>query len=264
MILPIIICSISKGYIETNRIEDPSFILSACFFICTFFLLAGIGMILTRSKTGMIGNLPNIILYGFASQFAFLSLKSYPWMIVWFLTSIGCAVYCAQDWIRWDSLYRKWMQRHPIHKEPQFLNHAPAPQPSRPSYVPKVTATNNVTKTPPSIRVSTRKCVHRINTKVVGVTFDNDDGTNRQDILCCCDEDTPIELQFYRYKGRPAYYVVNSYTDEILGNISADLTQKLYDYESDNMELEAEIIEITGGEDGKWYGCNIRIKIYEE
>lgn len=62
--------------------------------------------------------------------------------------------------------------------------------------------------------------------KVAGVTFDNDDGSSRQEIICdLLDEygeweDIPGSLLEYEYKGNPAIYVLAD--GQIVGNIPAD------------------------------------------
>lgn len=43
-----------------------------------------------------------------------------------------------------------------------------------------------------------------IDAKVVGITFKNEDGTDRQEILLfVCDED-PVVIEYYEYRGDPA------------------------------------------------------------
>lgn len=96
-----------------------------------------------------------------------------------------------------------------------------------------------------------------IRTKVVGVTFDNDDGTNRQDILKTMRGGDDLEIEPYTFKGEPAAYV--KWHGKTLGNLSAELAAELSrKYAGD--QITARVMEITGGDD-LTYGCNIEIKV---
>lgn len=55
-------------------------------------------------------------------------------------------------------------------------------------------------------------------TKIVGVTFKNDDGTNRQDIIESCTEGESLSLEHYYFKDEDAFKVTNVY-GEVLGNL---------------------------------------------
>ena len=98
-----------------------------------------------------------------------------------------------------------------------------------------------------------------LNTKVVGVTFDNENGTNRQDILSRVFEHDQIELEKYEYKGKPAVYV--KCYGEIIGNLPADLAESMA-ARYPNTRYEGHIKNITGGGE-KTIGCNIEIDIVE-
>ncbi len=80
--------------------------------------------------------------------------------------------------------------------------------------------------------VSGGKVVDTIRTKIVGVTFENEDRENRQDI------------EKYTYKGKPAAYV--KWGNKILGNLSAELAEDLA-RKYPNARYTAEILEISGG-----------------
>lgn len=98
-------------------------------------------------------------------------------------------------------------------------------------------------------------------TKVVGVTYDNDDGTSRQRILSYCRAGDPLAFIPYSFKGAPALAVTSKYGQ--IGNLSADLAAKLeYDYDCD-LILSGTISEITGGQDGLYYGCNLHMFAYK-
>lgn len=100
--------------------------------------------------------------------------------------------------------------------------------------------------------------VDEILTKVVGVSFNNSDGTYRQSILSRCREGDAVELSFFRYKGDPAYAVYTRHGQ--IGNLSADLAQSIYDL-PDDYEVSGEITRITGGGPEQYLGCNLRLTV---
>ena len=83
-----------------------------------------------------------------------------------------------------------------------------------------------------------------IRTKVVGVTFQNDDGESRQDILSRMIGDEEIEIEKTTYNGEPAAYV--KWGNKILGYLSAELAKDLA-ARYPNARYTAEILEISGG-----------------
>lgn len=101
------------------------------------------------------------------------------------------------------------------------------------------------------------RLLNTIRTKVVGVTFDNEDGTNRQDLLKTLRGGEQITIEPYQYKGEPAAYV--KHNGRVLGNLSAELAAELDRKYKDN-KITAVVTEITGGDD-LTYGCNIEIKV---
>lgn len=100
-------------------------------------------------------------------------------------------------------------------------------------------------------------------TKIVGVTFKNDDGTNRQEIIESCSEGDALSLEHYYYKDEDAFKVTNIY-GEALGNLKKELTEKLVElYDIGTIEAaDVEILNITG-EDKGTLGVNIKITIDE-
>ena len=110
-------------------------------------------------------------------------------------------------------------------------------------------------------RTDGKRVRETIRTKVKGVTFDNEDGTNRQDILSRVFEHDQLEIEKYQYNGKPAAYV--KCNGEIIGNISADLAESLAQRYPD-AQYEARIIELTGGDEGRTLGCNIEIDIVDD
>lgn len=113
----------------------------------------------------------------------------------------------------------------------------------------------------PAPRTDGKRVRETIRTKVKGVTFDNEDGTNRQDILSRVFEHDQLEIEKYEYNGKPAAYV--KCNGEIIGNISADLAESLAERYPD-AQYEARITELTGGSEGRTLGCNIEIDIVDD
>ncbi len=66
----------------------------------------------------------------------------------------------------------------------------------------------------------------KIHTKIVGVTFKNDDGTSRQDYLSKLNNNEQLYLKEYVYKGKPAFHVCNK-RGQCLGNLAEDIAQKI-------------------------------------
>lgn len=111
---------------------------------------------------------------------------------------------------------------------------------------------------------STLQLLESFQTEVKGVTYDNDDGTSRQDILSNCLQGEIVEIHQTWYKGDPAFSVVSRFG--IIGflpaRIAKDLYDKYYADDSDCIITYASIRSITGGMDGLSYRCNIRVEIY--
>lgn len=103
--------------------------------------------------------------------------------------------------------------------------------------------------------------VDEIRTKVVGVTFDNDDGSSRQDILSRCSVGDQVYFRYFTYRGNPAYSV--SATDGQIGNLPAELASSI-DQFYDGCTLYGTITKISGAEDGFYYGCNLLIYVFRE
>ena len=107
--------------------------------------------------------------------------------------------------------------------------------------------------------------VEEIRTKVRGVKFRNDNGTDRQTILRHCHAGDQLRFSFYRYQGAPAYTVVSDWGQ--IGNLSADLAEELAEMISSRKNkclILGEILNISGGYRGESFGCNISLTIYEK
>lgn len=113
--------------------------------------------------------------------------------------------------------------------------------------------------------------------RVAGVSFPNDDGVSRQQILQSLDKDygnvgdIPAELEPFLYEGSPAYYVVCS--DQIIGVLPAAVASDLAAREAGGWFVRAIGIRIFGGPDSdvdeddeedlhgrpKLYGAKVKI-----
>lgn len=101
-----------------------------------------------------------------------------------------------------------------------------------------------------------------VSVRVVGVSFTNDDGTSRQEILSGLSVGEAMLLKYFEYEGKPAYAVTTALGEQI-GNLPQDLSSDIYERYRDNY-MTAQIDSITGGDDGLKYGCVIDIDIYDE
>lgn len=98
-------------------------------------------------------------------------------------------------------------------------------------------------------------------TKVAGVSFKNKNNTSRQKILSKCRSGDFVNLEFFRYNGEPAYAVHTIHGQ--IGNLPADKAHELFTQYSD-YQILCEIHEITGGNNGEYYGCNLILRIYQK
>ena len=98
-------------------------------------------------------------------------------------------------------------------------------------------------------------------TKVVGVTKNNDEGVNIQNILPELEDGS--KLNFVREPKNPydanAIKVICDY--QHIGYIRAELAEEIAPIMDSGKELKGYITQITGGANGKTYGCNIHISI---
>lgn len=105
-----------------------------------------------------------------------------------------------------------------------------------------------------------RSIVRDFNSKVVGVTFGNDDGTSRQEIIKACNPGDDLILKPVPTTEYPDAIGVFTKSGKQLGHINAELAAELKsDYPNNPMSVT--VNKITGGGD-KTYGCNIHIIIY--
>ena len=103
--------------------------------------------------------------------------------------------------------------------------------------------------------------LRNITVRVVGVSFSNDDGTSRQEILSGLSVGEAMLLDYYEYENEPAYAVTDALGNQI-GNLPKDLSADIY-REYRDCYFAVLIDDITGGYDGLNYGCIISIDIYD-
>ena len=103
--------------------------------------------------------------------------------------------------------------------------------------------------------------LREFHTKVVGVTFNNDNGTSRQAILRGCRVGEDIIFKPVPTKEYPDAIGVFNARGQQLGHISAELAQELKTKYPTN-PMKVVIAGLTGGESDKSYGCNLHITIY--
>ncbi len=105
------------------------------------------------------------------------------------------------------------------------------------------------------------KLLKSINTRVVGVSFRNDAGTERQEILSGLSVGEAMLLEYFEYENEPAYAVTDVLGNRI-GSLSKELAADIYKKYKD-CYFAVQIWDITGGDVGQKYGCVIDIDIYD-
>jgi hypothetical protein len=99
-------------------------------------------------------------------------------------------------------------------------------------------------------------------TKVVGVTFKNADGSDRQEVVSKCHRGQELFLKPCFTKEYPEAIGVFTADGKQLGNVKADLAHEILTKYPDN-PMKIEIEDITGGGD-KNFGCNIRVQVFDK
>lgn len=98
------------------------------------------------------------------------------------------------------------------------------------------------------------------NTKVVGVTFGNDNGTSRQAIIKTLKPGDVLVAKRLPTPEYPDAIGVFTRRDKQLGFLSADIAAQIArDYP--NNPIKITVLTVTGGGDHN-YGCNINVVIY--
>lgn len=95
--------------------------------------------------------------------------------------------------------------------------------------------------------------------RVVGVSFDNDNGTSRQEILAQCQSGDTVTLKRSHSKKYPNAIEVWTKHGQI-GHVSSDVAERLAPDMDSGLKVEAEIKRVTGGtEDKPTRGCIIKV-----
>ena len=98
-------------------------------------------------------------------------------------------------------------------------------------------------------------------TRVVGVSFNNDDGTSRQEIISGLSVGEALLLNYHEYENEPAYAVTDA-LGNCIGHVSKELAAMIYQKYKD-CYFAVMVDDITGGTSGLKYGCIIDIDIYD-
>lgn len=104
--------------------------------------------------------------------------------------------------------------------------------------------------------------LREIRTKVVGVTKKNDCDERIQDLLEDLVDGSPLELEHEADNEYDENAIKVYCNGDHIGYLSREIAEEIVD-DVDAGMVEAEISEITGGYDGKSYGCNIVISILD-
>lgn len=94
----------------------------------------------------------------------------------------------------------------------------------------------------------------------VGVTFKNDDGSDRQKLISKLKPGEPILFSTYTYNNKPAVYILNS-NRQILGNVPAENAVEITNKLSDNRIQKAEVERIGKLDDKNIYYLGIKLYI---
>jgi len=98
-------------------------------------------------------------------------------------------------------------------------------------------------------------------TKVVGVTYNNTNGKNRQEIIKKCHAGDDVIHLNIPSKEYPDAIGIFTMQGEQLGYLSKELATEFHT-KWENSKVDLSICNITGGGD-KTFGCNLEIKIHK-
>lgn len=99
----------------------------------------------------------------------------------------------------------------------------------------------------------------KIQTELVGATLKNPDGSDRQLIISKLKPGDAMQIKTYMHKGKETIAIMNA-SGQIAGHLPAVLTERLFD-EHKGAKMVVLVNEITGGEAGMSYGCNIDLYV---
>lgn len=113
----------------------------------------------------------------------------------------------------------------------------------------------------PAVCVDTSRVEKDFFSKVVGVTFNNDDGSSRQQIISKLKAGDELVFRPVSVQGHPEAVGVFTTGGKQLGHLTAELAGELKNKYPTN-PVSATVAQVTGGGD-RSYGCNIHIVIYQ-
>ncbi|MFH5835900.1 HIRAN domain-containing protein [Proteiniclasticum sp. C24MP] len=103
-----------------------------------------------------------------------------------------------------------------------------------------------------------------IYSKVAGVTFENEDGVNRQELLSELSSGEELELRL-EPENRYDKNAVEIYSSlGKIGYINRELAPYISTLINEDVRVDVVVSEITGGGPSLFYGCNIKISIYDK
>ncbi len=115
----------------------------------------------------------------------------------------------------------------------------------------------------PRFDLATAQIERDFHTKVVGVSFNNADGSSRQEAIKTCRSGEDIVLKPVPTKEYPDAIGVFSKAGKQIGFLNADLAHDLkYKYPTNPMSCA--ISDIHGGEENKNLGVNLHVIIYKK
>lgn len=120
----------------------------------------------------------------------------------------------------------------------------------------------NKNKTPKEKRQTSFTIARDFNTKVVGVTFGNDDGSSRQEYIKKMKSGDDIIFKPMATKEHPEAIGVFDKKGHQLGYLNAELATEIKEKYATN-PMSVTVSGVTGGGD-KTYGCNLHIVIYNK
>lgn len=113
----------------------------------------------------------------------------------------------------------------------------------------------------PTVSIEQRNIIRDMHSKVVGVTFGNDDGTSRQAYIEKLKPGDELILKPMPTPDYPNAIGVFTVGGKQIGYVKDELAVALVNEYPKNL-MQVTVANITGGGD-KNYGCNIHIVIYE-
>lgn len=116
----------------------------------------------------------------------------------------------------------------------------------------------------PNPRVKRKRRVREpivIRTKVVGVTFRNEDGSKRQKIVARCNPGDELILKHEPVEDYPFALAVHNRKGQQLGYLRDELAKDIVGYMEEGRHVQCRVLEVTGGGWGRSVGCNIEVII---